>query len=187
LETVTDFGQFSRCEVNALLLGIRPLSRAVSTLAKPFQLARHLLDLPSEIRQLASDARYVFAGCHICRILCSERNGPRSCQRLRGPREHHEVSLERDSLEPAYSTRRKPVLVLEPPELPLRLRHGPCRASATASSHTGKPFDTSPRTGDISTGTPVTNFRRSNRLYRIAMSYNRGLDRDKDRIACEKR
>jgi excalibur calcium-binding domain-containing protein len=28
---------------------------------------------------------------------------------------------------------------------------------------------------------------RSNRLYRIAMSYNRGLDRDKDRIACEKR
>jgi hypothetical protein len=40
---------------------------------------------------------------------------------------------------------------------------------------------------DKTTGTPVTNFRRSNRLYRIAMSYNRGLDRDKDRIACEKR
>ena len=33
---------------------------------------------------------------------------------------------------------------------------------------------------------PVTAFRRSNRLYRLAMSYNRGLDRDKDGIACEK-
>jgi hypothetical protein len=29
----------------------------------------------------------------------------------------------------------------------------------------------------------VTNFRRSNRLYRL----NKGLDRDKDGIACEKR
>jgi hypothetical protein len=35
-------------------------------------------------------------------------------------------------------------------------------------------------------GAPVTNFKRSTRLYRIAMSYNRGLDRDKDGIACEK-
>jgi hypothetical protein len=33
---------------------------------------------------------------------------------------------------------------------------------------------------------PVTNFRRSTRLYRLAMSYNRGLDRDKDGVACEK-
>ena len=33
---------------------------------------------------------------------------------------------------------------------------------------------------------PVRNFRRSNTLFRIAMSYNRGLDRDKDNIACEK-
>jgi hypothetical protein len=33
---------------------------------------------------------------------------------------------------------------------------------------------------------PVTSFKRSTRLYRIAMSYNRGLDRDKDGIACEK-
>jgi Excalibur calcium-binding domain len=32
---------------------------------------------------------------------------------------------------------------------------------------------------------PVTNFKRSTRLYRLAMSYNRGLDRDKDGIACE--
>jgi hypothetical protein len=32
---------------------------------------------------------------------------------------------------------------------------------------------------------PVTNFYRSTRLYNIAMSYNRGLDRDKDGIACE--
>jgi hypothetical protein len=33
---------------------------------------------------------------------------------------------------------------------------------------------------------PVKNFKRSNRIFTIAMSYNRGLDRDKDRIACEK-
>jgi hypothetical protein len=34
---------------------------------------------------------------------------------------------------------------------------------------------------------PVTTFRRSTRIYNIAMSYNRGLDRDKDGVACEKR
>jgi hypothetical protein len=33
---------------------------------------------------------------------------------------------------------------------------------------------------------PVTTFRRSNLLYRTTMRYNRGLDRDKDGIACEK-
>jgi Excalibur calcium-binding domain len=40
---------------------------------------------------------------------------------------------------------------------------------------------------DKTSGTPVRNFFRSTRLYNIAMSYNRGLDRDKDGIACEKR
>ena len=40
---------------------------------------------------------------------------------------------------------------------------------------------------DRTSGTPVTNFRRSNRLYREAMRYHPGLDRDKDGIACEKR
>ena len=39
---------------------------------------------------------------------------------------------------------------------------------------------------DKTSGTPVTTFVRSDHLYRIAMSYNRGLDRDKDGIACEK-
>jgi hypothetical protein len=39
---------------------------------------------------------------------------------------------------------------------------------------------------DRTSGDPVTNFKRSNRVYRLAMSYNRGLDRDKDGIACEK-
>jgi hypothetical protein len=29
-------------------------------------------------------------------------------------------------------------------------------------------------------------FKRSTKLYKLAMSYNRGLDRDKDGIACEK-
>jgi hypothetical protein len=40
---------------------------------------------------------------------------------------------------------------------------------------------------DHTSGEPVTNFKRSTRLYRIAMSYNKGLDRDKDGIACEKK
>jgi hypothetical protein len=39
---------------------------------------------------------------------------------------------------------------------------------------------------DATTGEPVTNFTHSNYLYRLAMRYNRGLDRDKDGIACEK-
>lgn len=38
---------------------------------------------------------------------------------------------------------------------------------------------------DHSAGTPVTTFKRSNSLYRLATSYNRGLDRDHDGIACE--
>lgn len=33
----------------------------------------------------------------------------------------------------------------------------------------------------------VTNFKKSNSLYAQAMKYNKGLDRDKDGIACEKR
>jgi hypothetical protein len=40
---------------------------------------------------------------------------------------------------------------------------------------------------DRTSGTPVTSFYRSTRLYNVAMRNNRGLDRDKDGIACEKR
>ena len=39
---------------------------------------------------------------------------------------------------------------------------------------------------DKTTGDPVTNFKRSTRLYNLAVSFNRGLDRDRDGIACEK-
>jgi hypothetical protein len=39
---------------------------------------------------------------------------------------------------------------------------------------------------DRTSGEPVLTFKRSNLLYRTAMRYNRGLDRDKDGIACEK-
>jgi len=38
----------------------------------------------------------------------------------------------------------------------------------------------------VSSGTPVTNFKKSNTLFATAMSWNRGLDRDGDKIACEK-
>jgi hypothetical protein len=40
---------------------------------------------------------------------------------------------------------------------------------------------------DKTSGVPVTTFKRSNALYSRAMSYNKGLDRDRDAIACEKR
>ncbi len=39
---------------------------------------------------------------------------------------------------------------------------------------------------DKTTGTPVTTFKRSDKLYHLAMSYNKRLDRDKDGIACER-
>ena len=40
---------------------------------------------------------------------------------------------------------------------------------------------------DKTSGQPVTNFRRSTTLYNRAMSFNKGLDRDKDGVACEKK
>lgn len=40
---------------------------------------------------------------------------------------------------------------------------------------------------DRTSGRPVTNFRHSDSLYAAAMRANKGLDRDKDGIACEKR
>lgn len=39
---------------------------------------------------------------------------------------------------------------------------------------------------DKTSGDPVTTFKRSNRIYKKAMRYNRRLDRDRDKIACEK-
>lgn len=39
---------------------------------------------------------------------------------------------------------------------------------------------------DHTSGTPVTDFKRSNKIYNRAMSHNSDLDRDKDHIACEK-
>jgi hypothetical protein len=39
---------------------------------------------------------------------------------------------------------------------------------------------------DRTSGVPVRNFKHSNRLYREAMRYHPGLDRDNDKIACEK-
>jgi Excalibur calcium-binding domain len=39
---------------------------------------------------------------------------------------------------------------------------------------------------DKTSGTPITSFRRSNTLIAAAMWHNAGLDRDKDKIACEK-
>jgi hypothetical protein len=38
---------------------------------------------------------------------------------------------------------------------------------------------------DKTSGAPVRNFKRSTRLYLIAIGHNRGLDRDHDGIACE--
>lgn len=43
------------------------------------------------------------------------------------------------------------------------------------------------RAHDRTSGTPVTTFKRHNRLYWRAERHNGDLDRDNDRIACEKR
>ena len=40
---------------------------------------------------------------------------------------------------------------------------------------------------DRTSGKRVTTFKRSTKAYAKAMKYNKGLDRDKDGIACEKR
>jgi len=40
---------------------------------------------------------------------------------------------------------------------------------------------------DKTSGTPVTNFKRSTSLYKKVIRHNSGLDRDRDGIACEKR
>ena len=39
---------------------------------------------------------------------------------------------------------------------------------------------------DKTSGTPVTSFKRSNRIYNRAVDHNSDLDRDNDKIACEK-
>ena len=40
---------------------------------------------------------------------------------------------------------------------------------------------------DISkSGEPVTTFKRSTKIYDLTRKYNKGLDRDKDGVACEK-
>lgn len=40
---------------------------------------------------------------------------------------------------------------------------------------------------DHTSGTPVTTFKHSTKLYKKIIGYHSGLDRDKDGIACEKR
>jgi hypothetical protein len=72
-------------------------------------------------------------------------------------------------------TRATPYLWQKCTHVHTKYRHGVGRANAR----------------DRTTGTPVTSFYRSTRLYNVAKSYNaaRGydLDRDGDGIACEKR
>lgn len=57
-------------------------------------------------------------------------------------------------------------------ELNKKYAHGVGKAKATDRVASGK--------------ARVTNFKRSDSLYKKAMSYNRGLDRDHDGVACEK-
>lgn len=127
LQAVTDFGQFSRREINALLLDIRALLLAVcalllavSALANLVDLLRHSLHGPSEIGQLTSDARYVLFGCHVP-VADSTRLAA-----------WHALAREPETAEQASQDRRgvrrvqdrecgasQAVLVLDPPELAL--------------------------------------------------------------------
>ena len=70
VQTVTDLGKFARCEVNALLLGVRTLLLAVSTLSKRLQLGGHRVDSPSQVGQLGSDQRGIpLFRSHCCPIV----------------------------------------------------------------------------------------------------------------------
>jgi hypothetical protein len=46
------------------MLGVSALLLAVSALANGRELARHLLDGPSQLGKLAGNRRYVLSGCH---------------------------------------------------------------------------------------------------------------------------
>jgi hypothetical protein len=66
----------------------------------------------------------------------------------------------------------------------------PAQAASTwtncTSVHKKYPHGVGTRTAhDRTSGTPVTSFKRSDALYKTAMSHNKGLDRDKDKVACE--
>jgi hypothetical protein len=89
LETSADLGQFSRCEVDALLLylcalvlAVRALLLAINALPQHRVLSRHLLDFLSEFGQLSGDARYVFVGCDFAQILNAS---PRTVRCPSGP------------------------------------------------------------------------------------------------------
>jgi hypothetical protein len=75
LQTLADVGQFSRREVDPLLLDLRTLVLAVgvnllvvNALAERSGLAGHLLHGSRQVSQLTSDQRSVLLGCH-----CSDR------------------------------------------------------------------------------------------------------------------
>ena len=69
MQAGTDLGQFSRCEVNTLLLYfgsvsllVSPLLLSVSALAKRLDLYLDLLDRARKVGQLTSDQRDVVLG-----------------------------------------------------------------------------------------------------------------------------
>jgi hypothetical protein len=79
----------------------------------------------------------------------------------------------------APSTAAKPLMSSAASRIPPLYRS--CKALNKRYPHGVGKTKAHDKTSDV----PVTNFRHSNKLYRVAMSYNRGLDRDKDGIACE--
>jgi peptidoglycan/LPS O-acetylase OafA/YrhL len=64
LQTLADFSQFSRREVDALLLGIRPLLLALSAHTECLELGRHLLNGARELGQLGCDGGDVLSVGH---------------------------------------------------------------------------------------------------------------------------
>ena len=60
LQTLADLGEFSRREVNSLLLSVRAALLSLGSQAHRFKLVLHLFHAVSEISQLAGDCRDVF-------------------------------------------------------------------------------------------------------------------------------
>jgi hypothetical protein len=66
-------------DLRTLMLGVSALLLVVSALADGRELARHLLDGPSELCQLGGHRRYVLSGCH---VKPADSTRARRCRRI---------------------------------------------------------------------------------------------------------
>ncbi|GAA4349796.1 excalibur calcium-binding domain-containing protein [Angustibacter luteus] len=91
------------------------------------------------------------------------------------------------SLRPAAATLATVGLLVAGTALPAQAAVPAKWKNCTAVNKTYKHGVGKVKAKDKTSGKPVTTFKRSDSLYQAAIKANKGLDRDKDGIACEKR